>query len=727
MNIHDPIAVTGISHRGRAMLTLDQIAEIGNRYDGTTETLDALVAQFQVKRHNVIAAAKKAGYKTSKKRKSWTAEEDKFLQENWGRMAPDEIADALGRTYLSCQLRKKRLGISTRDFEDLTIRDIEELTKIDHRIWHRFIDDGWLKAWQQPRRGAVPVTRVSVDNLKKFFTDHPEVFNYQASTPYVRGVLELNGLPDAPKFKRVTCQSESFTDGERQTKVGKIVHHGDFSLENRIHQFSMESCATIGGTSFWTPIYEVSPSCPRCGCITSRFSESAIFTDDTPDEAEKLAIVAAKLGLKWIDGGFVDAEGNRLSDENLLRYVFNTKRNAGKAFRVFRRLLEAGLKVAPPNPVPESRLLPNILSYDLRPRQQSAFVEFLRTGNIGVYWPPGHGKMYFLGMIYTRIPGRHVLFVHTDTIREAWIAHMKAYAPAIKVRECWKPKCHEVTVFNADGNERCVIEIYAYMTRHHFSGNAYSVAGYDEAHFLPGTNAHRLSLIECEFRVGLTATPFREDGRADLIQIMTGTSVGEDWDEMMEAGEINNVPVQVIVVQDLEHKYQVLGKMLGKHRTIVFSDSIENGKRIASENRIPFVFSESENRLETVHANRVVCMSRVGDCGIDVPDLEEVIEFNFHHGSRAQELQRYGRLLHAKNPVRHVVLMTASEFTLYHKRLKSLESKGFGIEVTIRRPGRRGRPVSIRPLSQAAIQPGNAFAMLISQLEASASSRKKAQ
>jgi hypothetical protein len=104
----------------------------------------------------------RGGYKTKRQRKSWTEAENTYLRDHWGRTPAEEIAAALGRTLGTVQLQKKRLGISTRYFDDWTIRDLEDREYglgIDHRLLHCFISRGWLRAWEQPRSGAVPVTR----------------------------------------------------------------------------------------------------------------------------------------------------------------------------------------------------------------------------------------------------------------------------------------------------------------------------------------------------------------------------------------------------------------------------------------------------------------------------------------------------------------------------------------------------------------------------------------
>lgn len=683
------------------ILTDEVIADIARVYDGRSETVAALMAKHQLKRHNVSRAARLGGYQPKRKRIKWTPEKDQYLIDNWGKKPPAEIYAHLGCEDMPTAVpnRLKRIGHSTRANEDLTIYDIEHLTRIDHRLWRRFIDDGWLKSYDEfGRDGQVWSRRVKLESIGRFLRAHPEVFNYAAADKYAIAVLELAKLPSAPRFMLVTCRSNTWQDGIKSTPNGFHIHHGEVALVDREHNYSMESCAAIGGTDVWAPLYET-PNCPRCGCKVSRFSEKAVFSDTDQGEGSTLNAIAGKLGLTWADGRFLAADGSVVGEHELLQYVFSTKRNPGKAFGTFRRILEAGMKVAPPNPVPAEQLLPNVLRYELREGQQAAFEAFVDSGNVGVYWPPGIGKMYFLGMVFARIAGEHVLFVHTRTIRDQWVAFFREHGN-VRVVCHWKPFHFRVDILDGAGQVRSTVRIFSYMTREVFDDSRFGVVGFDEAQFLPGNNASRLSMLKSDYRVGLSATPFREDGRAGLIQLMTGTALGEDWQEFRDAGAIADVPVRVLIVKDLEHKHRALARIVGRRKTIVFSDAIADGKRIAAELHLPFIHAATEKRLEVLASHRVVVMSRVGDCGIDTQDLEEVIEFNFHHGSRAQSLQRLGRLLHSRNPLRHTVMMTTKEFSLYHKRLSALEGKGFRIHIEIdkdRKP--RGRPPAPKPIS----------------------------
>lgn len=676
----------------KSVLTPYIVREIAKVYDGSSETIDQLVrrfAQFGVKRHNVRAAAIAAGFKTTRHRVTWTMAMDARLMSDGGRTSVEDLATELGCTATAVKLRRKRIGApSSRQVSDLTIHDVEHLTRIDHRFWLRFIKDGWLVCWERPRVNAGPVRYVTIEALHKLFTLHPEVFDYRNADEHVRRVLELDRLPDPPKFVRLTCQGDSWRPHMRMGGTNAPIHD-EVAPTLRLASYSQASCKGEGGYDFWAPLYQKSVNCPRCGCQVSRFSAKAIFAETDPGQDEHLAMVAGKLGLSWVDGTLTSPDGEKVSDADLLRYVFDTKRNRDKAVRGFRGLLAAGLRIAPAIPVSEDRLLSNILSYELRGEQQEAgWQAFLVEGNIGIYWPPGEGKMFIGGMGLTRLAGEHVVFIHTKLVRDQWIEHLTRYAPKVVVRHLSKPlACTVVTVYDHDGAERCSISFWTYMTGRDFAGYRPVLAIFDEAHFLPGSSAHRLSLIASEYRMGLTATPFREDGRADLIQIMTGSAVGEDWSGSSAAAKIAKLQVKVLVVEDLEQKFALVPSLVNDERTIIFCDGIRDGKNLSHQLDIPFVYSgTSGDRMRIIRENRTVILSRVGDCGIDVPDLRRVVEFSFHKGARAQELQRVGRLLHSRVALEHIIVFTMYELERHAKRLTVLQDKGFPIAIEMAKP-----------------------------------------
>jgi len=121
------------------LLTLEQCRQIAREFDGSSKTIDELLVRWrkvvpELKRHNLIAAARRGGYVTKKERKPWTTAEERFLRDNWQRLSDHEIARLLGRSYTSVIVRRKRIGIGRRDRSKSAIRDQDEPTEAD-RLW----------------------------------------------------------------------------------------------------------------------------------------------------------------------------------------------------------------------------------------------------------------------------------------------------------------------------------------------------------------------------------------------------------------------------------------------------------------------------------------------------------------------------------------------------------------------------------------------------------------
>ena len=89
-----------------------------------------------------------------------------------------------------------------------------------------------------------------------------------------------------------------------------------------------------------------------------------------------------------------------------------------------------------------------------------------------------------------------------------------------------------------------------------------------------------------------------------------------------------------------------------------------------------------KKRLEMVEKHPKLIVSRVFDEGVSLPDLRAVIEYDFLGGSRRQEAQRAGRLLHSVyEGTEYHIIMTPEELEKYGKRLQSLYARDFEIKI----------------------------------------------
>jgi len=225
------------------------------------------------------------------------------------------------------------------------------------------------------------------------------------------------------------------------------------------------------------------------------------------------------------------------------------------------------------------------------------------------------------------------------------------------------------------------VQILTYRS-YHKAAKEYTFVVFDECHRLPAPVWSRFAAINSKYRLGLSATPYREDGREDLIIALTGYPLGLSWEHFLRVKAIRRPRIIVKVVASDREKMAVLEDMLKiPMKTLFFVELISSGKKIAKQFGIPFVYGDTENRLEIIEKNLVTVVSRVGDEGISIKDLERTIELEFLGGSRRQEAQRAYRLLHSVRPdISHTVIMTAEELDKFGRRFLALEEKGFQVE-----------------------------------------------
>ncbi|MEM3390444.1 MAG: helicase-related protein, partial [Thermoproteota archaeon] len=337
----------------------------------------------------------------------------------------------------------------------------------------------------------------------------------------------------------------------------------------------------------------------------------------------------------------------------------------GRRFNLIAEIIRDGFIPFKPQPVDPEDLVDRTPSFELRDHQVEAWNALLKYGNIGVYWPPGVGKM-FLG-IYAlcrikvgRLP--NLIIVPTRTLIEEWSRKIRQYTSLEKDVD------YQIITYHAFDKVR---------------DREYGLTIFDEHQHLPADTYSRLALIRTKYRLGTTATPWREDSRTDLIFALTGFPVGLSWEHFFKLGVIVKPTITLYIVKDFSSKLKLLDKLVKakEGKTIIFCDSLDVGKRIAEKYNVPFVHGKTSNRLRVIADSPLTVVSRVGDEGIDVTDLNHVIEVDFLFGSRRQEAQRLGRLLHSRFRGTYTIIMTEQEFMSYEKRLYSIYERGFQVNV----------------------------------------------
>jgi DNA excision repair protein ERCC-3 len=392
------------------------------------------------------------------------------------------------------------------------------------------------------------------------------------------------------------------------------------------------------------------------------FSRDAIPGDETLREMEwdRLRSLASRLGVLEQGMGREDVE-RALSAE---RDDTTIPLKPSREFDVIAQLIEDGNLPFAPQPIDEDALRGEPENVELREYQERAWERFVETGMIGVYWPPGAGKTFLSLYAGERMKGDKLVVVPNNTLKEQWQNRVDEFA-----ERSWEWE----------------VQTYQYLTHGNnideYQRNGPALTIFDECHHLPANTFAKLATIDTDSRIGLSASPYREDDRTEYIFALTGFPVGLNWQELVALGVVETPPARVLLYGTQHQKRKGVPELVNERtgKILILCDSIDRGKELADDLGVPFVHGETRDRMEKFTENRVVIGSRVADEGLSLSELDVVIEYDFFGASRRQEAQRYGRVLHGESHGEYLILMTDEEYESHSNRLMALEEQGIGV------------------------------------------------
>mmetsp|Transcript_38455 Transcript_38455/g.82864 ORF Transcript_38455/g.82864 Transcript_38455/m.82864 type:complete len:814 (+) Transcript_38455:16-2457(+) len=209
----------------------------------------------------------------------------------------------------------------------------------------------------------------------------------------------------------------------------------------------------------------------------------------------------------------------------------------------------------------------------------------------------------------------------------------------------------------------------------------------DEVHVVPAKMFRRvIGSVKAHCRLGLTATLVREDDLISDLNFLIGPKLYEaNWMDLTAQGYLASVQCvevwcpmtgpfmreylsadngrlkQLLYVMN-PAKLRATEFLVRFHedrgdKVIVFSDLVYSLKLYAALLKRPMIYGETSERerqailgtFRTSDALRTICISKVGDTSIDLPEANVIIQVSSHFGSRRQEAQRLGRILRPKS------------------------------------------------------------------------------
>lgn len=350
----------------------------------------------------------------------------------------------------------------------------------------------------------------------------------------------------------------------------------------------------------------------------------------------------------------------------------------GREFDLIAKIIADGSLPFVPRKVDKEDLLPNDTNISFEGKriyQQEAWDSFLKYGAQGVFWLTGAGKdiysSYALSRIQVKKDGKILPNLYLSPNLTILQQMENDYFPKYAPRLLEDIKAGRLILSTYQGYEK-------------IKGLEFGLVIFGECHVLPADSFSRAATLKTKYRIGQSASPYREDGKHNLIFALTGFPVGLNWKDLMKLLGKHYHDVNVYIVSSMEQKIKLATNLVAKDtKTLLFVDKIDIGEKLSNLLGVPFIHGATRNRLEILKESKVFVASRVLEMGISIKDLEHVIEVDFQYGSKREEVQRTGRLLHSetKDSKKHDIIMTKDEFDNYGKRLHGLVEKGFKINL----------------------------------------------
>lgn len=356
---------------------------------------------------------------------------------------------------------------------------------------------------------------------------------------------------------------------------------------------------------------------------------------------------------------------------------------------------------------------------ELRPYQRDAEAAFSAAGAGVIVLPCGAGKTV-VGLAAIAAQAAETLIVTSNS------ASLQQWRRELLEKTTLPPDA--VGEYSGQAKELRPVTLTTYqMLTHHprrdggfphldlFERREWGLVIYDEVHLLPAPVFRATARIQARRRLGLTATLIREDGNEPLVFSLVGPKRYDTaWRELEDAGWIAGaecaeirVPMgaegraryadadnreQFGIASSSPAKDELVGELLNRHpgrQALVIGYYLSQLRRIAAELGAPVITGktprhEREALYDAFRAGelRVLCVSKVANFALDLPQASVAVQVSGTFGSRQEEAQRLGRLLRPKQGENRawfytIVSHETCEQDFAHKRQLFLAEQGY--------------------------------------------------
>ncbi|MGN0850686.1 MAG: DNA repair helicase XPB [Candidatus Ornithospirochaeta sp.] len=367
-------------------------------------------------------------------------------------------------------------------------------------------------------------------------------------------------------------------------------------------------------------------------------------------------------------------------------------------------------------------------TFSLRPYQKDSVDAFLEGGGFGsIVLPCGSGKTIVGIEAMTRLETATLILCPNVSAVHQWIRELLDKTTLRK---------EDIGEYSGESKDIkpvtvCTYQVLTYRRKNgeeeeaepqypHFSifkENDWGLVIYDEVHMLPAPVFRITAELQSIYRLGLTATLIREDGREDEVFSLVGPKrYDTPWGELADKGFIAKAychEVRVPLPREMEIEYALATKrdkysiasrnplkiavaeeILKKHPedgTIIIGQYLDQLEVFHEHFGYPLITGSTSNKKRDElydkfrkGEERVIIVSKVANFAVDLPDASVAIQISGSFGSRQEEAQRLGRILRPKEKDSHfytIVTEYSEEETFASNRQKFLSEQGYSYSI----------------------------------------------
>ncbi|WP_410764395.1 DEAD/DEAH box helicase family protein [Haloferax sp. DFSO60] len=381
---------------------------------------------------------------------------------------------------------------------------------------------------------------------------------------------------------------------------------------------------------------------------------------------------------------------------------------------VKRILYDAGYPVEDDRDLEIGEELDVELNVELREYQQDWVDRFLEQRSGVLVGPPGAGKTIAGIGALAAVGGETLILVPSRELAHQWRGELLTHTDLDP---------DQIGEYHGGTKEIRPVTIATYQTagmdRHRslFDSRKWGLIIYDEAHHIPSRVFQRSADLQSKHRLGLSATPIREDDKEAEIFTLIGQPIGTDWTQLFDAGYVQEPEVEIRYVgweddfarnewsaSDGRERHMLAAmnpakidaarRLRAKHpdsKTLIFVDYLDQGNELAEALEVPFISGETRHARREAYFEAfrtgdldTLIISRIGDEGIDLPNAELAIVASGLGGSRRQGSQRAGRTMRPAGSALVYVLASrgTSEEDFAQRQMQHLAGKGIRVRET---------------------------------------------